>query len=116
MSACPAGHASGLTALDVSPDGRALLAVGLDQHARQCVVLWDIAAVVAGSGGASVVLRHVTDYNVKCARFSAYEADQFMTCGKDSIRVYRMKGGALRGMSVQLPQTDKVRTGSLSSP
>ncbi len=45
---CVAGHASGLTALDVSQDGRALVGVGLDSSARQMMVLWDISQLRYG--------------------------------------------------------------------
>jgi hypothetical protein len=42
------GHASGLTALDVSADGRALVACGCDGRARQVIVIWDITGVQSG--------------------------------------------------------------------
>lgn len=38
-------HSAQLTALDVSADGCALLAVGQDSHARQMMALWDISGV-----------------------------------------------------------------------
>lgn len=102
------GHASGLVCVDVSQDGRALLAVGLDAHAKQQIMLWDISQVATGAhmatGGAppTLVLRSTTEYNVRRARFSAYEKDKLMTCGRDSIRMYRLKGGTLRGLTVQV--------------
>lgn len=43
-----AGHASGLSAIDISQDGRALLGVGLDASSRQCLVLWDISQLRYG--------------------------------------------------------------------
>jgi len=43
-----AAHSSNMAALDVSPDGRALLAVGQDKNARQVVVLWDLADLFVG--------------------------------------------------------------------
>ena len=40
-----------------------------------------------------VVARHVTEYNVKAIRFSPYEEGRLMTCGKNSIRMFRLKVG-----------------------
>ena len=35
-----AGHASGIVCLDIAPDGQWVVAVGLDGHSRQLMVLW----------------------------------------------------------------------------
>lgn len=43
-----AGHAGGINCLDVSPDGRFLAAVGLNNHSKQLVILWSIAGLVDG--------------------------------------------------------------------
>ena len=43
-----AGHAGGINCLDVSPDGRFLVAVGLNSHSKQLVILWSIAGLVDG--------------------------------------------------------------------
>lgn len=94
-------HASGMIAVDISGDGRALLAVGLDSHAKQQITLWDISDI-RGSRRGSILLQSITDYNVKRAKFSPYEPDKFMTVGRDSIRLYRIRHGALRGLSIQV--------------
>ncbi|MEW5311102.1 MAG: hypothetical protein WDW38_002844 [Sanguina aurantia] len=99
-------HASGLTCLDLSPDCRALVAVGLDHTARQTMVLWDISAA-RETGKVPVVVRHPTEFNIKCVRFSEYAQDQLVTCGRDSIRMYRLKAGQLRGVSVRMTSPDK---------
>jgi hypothetical protein len=50
-----AAHASNLSALDVSADGHALVAVGADSVARQMIALWDIRDVRStGKVGATV--------------------------------------------------------------
>ena len=94
-------HASSVTALDISGDGQALLGVGLDLHSKQQIVLWNIADVRT-SRRAEVILKATTEYNVKRAKFSPFEPDKFMTVGRDSIRLYRIKNGALRGLSIQV--------------
>ncbi|KAG1677552.1 hypothetical protein FOA52_014450 [Chlamydomonas sp. UWO 241] len=94
-------HASGLVCVSVSPDGRALAAVGQDAHNRQTIVVWDISKLRLG-GMAEVVTRHTTDFNVRVLRFSEFEEDQLVAAGRDSIRFYRLKAGQLRGVSVRL--------------
>ena len=42
-----------------------------------------------------------TDHSVRAAAFSPFEADAFLTAGRDSVRCYRLRGGELRGMSVR---------------
>jgi hypothetical protein len=94
-------HASGLKSLDVSPDGTAVVAAGTDTSGRQMIAVWDIGAVTYG-GFAPMTLRHRTDYHVNCVRFSPFEEDHLVTCGKNSIRTYRLRKGQLRGCSVDL--------------
>ena len=43
-----AGHAGGINCLDISPDGRFLVAVGLNNHSKQLLILWSIAGLVDG--------------------------------------------------------------------
>ncbi|PNH08695.1 WD repeat domain-containing protein [Tetrabaena socialis] len=92
------GHASGLSCVDISPDMRALAAVGLDGHARQTIALWNIAEL-RSQGKAELVVRHATEFNIK--------EDHLLTAGRDSIRMYRLKGGQLRGTSVRLVPMEK---------
>ena len=35
-----AGHASGIVCLDIAPDGQWVVAVGLDGHSKQLMILW----------------------------------------------------------------------------
>jgi WD repeat-containing protein 90 len=90
-----------MACVDMSGDGRALLGVGLDSHSKQQITLWDISEVRA-TRRAPILLKATTEYNIKRARFSPYEPDKFMTVGRDSIRLYRVKNGGLRGLSIQV--------------
>ncbi|GFH18736.1 uncharacterized protein HaLaN_15587 [Haematococcus lacustris] len=94
------GHASGMLGLDVSADGRALLGVGQDSACRQLIVLWDISHLRSG-GKPTVLAQSTTEYNIKVARFSAYEEDHLVTAGRDNVRMYRLKAGQLRGVTVR---------------
>ncbi|GIL93850.1 hypothetical protein Vretimale_214 [Volvox reticuliferus] len=102
-------HASGLSCVDISPDVRAVAAVGLDVHARQTIALWNISEMRNPHRKIELVSRHATEYNIKVLRFSAYQEDHLLTAGRDSIRIYRLKAGQLRGTSIRLvPQNKRV--------
>lgn len=67
-----AGHASGLVALDVSADARALVAVGQDAASRQLMVLWDISGLrhgdkVGSPKGACLALPHGPAGEARCS-------------------------------------------------
>lgn len=94
-------HASGMTALDISEDGRSLVAVGMDAHSKQLIVLWDITSVREHKKS-PIVVKSTTEHNIKRVKFCAYEPEKFMTAGRDSVRLYRTKCDALRGLSIQV--------------
>eukprot|EP00892_Ulva_mutabilis_P005258 jgi/Ulvmu1/3103/UM015_0143.1 len=94
-------HASGMTALDVSEDGRWLVGVGLDAYSKQLIVVWDISTLRENSK-APVVVKSTTEHNIKRVKYCTYEPQKFMTAGRDSVRLYRMKFDVLRGLSIQV--------------
>ncbi|WIA16802.1 hypothetical protein OEZ85_013742 [Tetradesmus obliquus] len=94
-------HASRLAALDVSADGRALVAAGCDSQGRQVIALWDISGIRQG-GRAQLLVSHESHHNVRVLRFCPFEPDTFLSAGRDSVRTYRLKVGSLRALSVRL--------------
>ena len=103
--------------LDLSPDGGMLAVAGVDAQGRQQLVCWDVAAcweagnitacasISSGgsfcTGGAASsgcgkgscrpreLARQVSDYNIQSLKFVPYEPHRLVTCGKNSIRIYR---------------------------
>ena len=51
---------------------------------------------------AQVVAKHISDYNIKAVKFSPYEEGRLMTCGKDSVRMFRLK---VSNMAVTVSET-----------
>jgi hypothetical protein len=49
-----------------------------------------------------LLVSQVSHHNIRVLRFSPFEPDTFLSAGRDSVRSYRLKGGALRGISVKL--------------
>ena len=103
-------HAYGISCMDVSPDGRALAVVGLDDHGKQIIAIWDISQVQS-TEVANLVLKQRTDYHINCLKFSVFEEDHLMTCGVDSIRMYRLRNKKLHGLSIQLGH--EIRSSSI---
>ena len=138
-------HSSGMSSIDISQDGRALAAVGLDALGRQTIVVWDISSLHASLMASAdpqfrfdkentninliganigalvsedgieedqprVLVRHNTEYHVRRLRFSPFEEDHLMTCGRDSVRVYRFRSGRLRGVSIKVGEPRVART------
>lgn len=92
------GHqGGGLVCLDISPDSKAMAAVGADSQGRQTIALWDISRLGHPQGrehphdmgrAPPLVLRQSTEYNVRSLRFSPYEDDRLMTCGKVTVAIF----------------------------
>jgi hypothetical protein len=46
---------------------------------------------VLGGERAKFIVKHTTEFHIKCIKFSPFEEDRLFTCGTDSIRCYRLK-------------------------
>lgn len=118
---CPEGHAGALTCLDLSSDGCLLVTAGVDAQGRQELACWDVSgcwapsasAAAQGSHGSGPVelARQGVDHNIQAVKWvplngrlpaAAGPQPQLVTCGKNSVRVFRLKGGQLRGASVSM--------------
>lgn len=58
--------------------------------------------------------RYTTAYNIRVAKFSAFEDDHLMTAGRDSIRCYRLRRGELKGMSIHMQARSWGRGGGVA--
>ncbi|KAK9836721.1 hypothetical protein WJX74_006638 [Apatococcus lobatus] len=105
------GHVGG-SKVDIAADGNKLAAVGRDSQRRQTIVVWDISGALTGRM-ACVIARHTTDYHASCIRFCPFEPGRLITCGRSSIRIYRLKDGVLRGLSIQLGRSRLCLPGQL---
>eukprot|EP00210_Caulerpa_lentillifera_P006723 g6425.t1 len=95
------GHESSLIAIDLSPDGSRLVGVGLDDCKRQLVVIWNIAHS-SEDFTVQVAYQVTSTANIKNVKWSPYENDRLFTCGRESIRMFRIKDGKLRSMPIHL--------------
>ncbi|XP_033092258.1 WD repeat-containing protein 90 isoform X3 [Trachypithecus francoisi] len=87
--------------LSFSDSGALLCGVGKDRHGRTMVVAWGTGQV--GRGGEVVVLAKAhTDFDVQAFRVTFFDETRMASCGQGSVRLWRLRGGALRSCPVDL--------------
>ncbi|VTJ61782.1 Hypothetical predicted protein [Marmota monax] len=87
--------------LSFSGSGALLYGVGKDGHGRTVVVAWSTSQV--GRGGQVVVLAKVhTDLDIQAFRVAFFDGTRMASCGRGSLRLWRLRGGTLRSCSVDL--------------
>ncbi|XP_025225937.1 WD repeat-containing protein 90 [Theropithecus gelada] len=87
--------------LSFSDSGSLLCGVGKDRHGRTMVVAWGTGQV--GLGGEVVVLAKAhTDFDVQAFRVTFFDETRMASCGQGSVRLWRLRGGALRSCPVDL--------------
>eukprot|EP00741_Cyanophora_paradoxa_P024145 tig00021742_g23319.t1 len=87
--------------VDWSLEGRFLAFGGRDHQARPVLTLWDLLDVPDG-GDPRLVARHVSPFDIRRVLFSPFEDQRIVTCGRENVRVYRLKEGKLRDMGIPL--------------
>ncbi|XP_014980706.3 WD repeat-containing protein 90 isoform X12 [Macaca mulatta] len=87
--------------LSFSDSGALLCGVGKDRHGRTMVVAWGTGQV--GLGGEVVVLAKAhTDFDVQAFRVTFFDETRMASCGQGSVRLWRLRGRALRSCPVDL--------------
>ncbi|XP_011822285.1 PREDICTED: WD repeat-containing protein 90 isoform X2 [Mandrillus leucophaeus] len=87
--------------LSFSDSGSLLCGVGKDRHGRTMVVAWGTGQV--GLRGEVVVLAKAhTDFDVQAFRVTFFDETRMASCGQGSVRLWRLRGGALRSCPVDL--------------
>ncbi|XP_054442774.1 WD repeat-containing protein 90 [Pteronotus mesoamericanus] len=87
--------------LSFSDSGALLCCVGKDHHGKTMVVAWSTDQV--GRGGEAVILAKVsTDVDIHAFEISFFNETRMASCGRGSVRLWRLRGGALRSCPVDL--------------
>ena len=90
-----------ITSMSVSKDNRLLCTVGLESYNKEMIILWDISYI----DDIKVFLRQGSHFNVKCIKFSPFEQNILVSCGKENIKFWRIKNDDhLGGKAVVLHQ------------
>ncbi|XP_028710456.1 WD repeat-containing protein 90 isoform X2 [Peromyscus leucopus] len=90
-----------ICSLSFSGSGALLCGVGKDKHGKTVVVAWGTDQV--GLGGEVAVLAKVhTDFDIQSFRIAFFDETRMASCGRGSVRLWRLRGGALRSCAVDL--------------
>ncbi|XP_071427702.1 WD repeat-containing protein 90 [Pithys albifrons albifrons] len=90
-----------LWSLSFSHSGAVLCGVGKDGHGKTLVVVWSTAQVTRGAGVAVLAKAH-TDVDIQALKIAFFDETRMVSCGRDNIRLWRVRRGALRSCPVSL--------------
>ncbi|OQR87720.1 WD repeat-containing protein 90 [Achlya hypogyna] len=101
------GHPNGVSALAVSRSGSLLCLVGKDAHHRTQLLVYDVSSRAPSF---PVVAKQTSDFAISRIYFSTYEPERLVSCGRENIRFWRLKGGHLPGCPVVLHEYARDNT------
>uniref|UniRef100_A0A3B4T934 WD repeat domain 90 n=1 Tax=Seriola dumerili TaxID=41447 RepID=A0A3B4T934_SERDU len=94
-------HAHSLSCLNFSYSGGILCGVGKDSHNKTMVVVWNTLNV--SKGGEVVILAKAhTDVDIHTMKVAFFDDTRMVSCGRDNIRLWRVRNGTLRSCPVNL--------------
>lgn len=74
---------------------------GLDEHQRVLLSVWNLVQM-AKKQGITLEAKQLSDFEIEHIRFSPFDEGRLVTCGKESIRFWRVKHRHLPGHAVVL--------------
>eukprot|EP00039_Didymoeca_costata_P020621 m.341916 g.341916 ORF g.341916 m.341916 type:complete len:1772 (+) comp20674_c0_seq1:408-5723(+) len=98
---CLLGHKYAINSLSFSFQGRLLVTAATDTHNKNRVILWNMSKVHR-HGQVRMVAQAFTDAVVRDIKIAEHDANKIVSCGKDNIRLWRMKNGSLRSTPINL--------------
>ncbi|ESP04065.1 hypothetical protein LOTGIDRAFT_230310 [Lottia gigantea] len=96
-------HAHSLHSLSFSSDGNVLCGVGKDGQGKNMVVIWDCSKVLKHRE-MSVLAKAHTDVDIARMKIAPFDNTRMVSCGKENIRLWRVKEGSLRSAPVNLTE------------
>ncbi|XP_055006516.1 WD repeat-containing protein 90 [Boleophthalmus pectinirostris] len=94
-------HAHSLSSLSFSHSGAVLCGVGKDRHCKTLVVVWSTLNVQKESIVTVLAQAH-TDVDIHTMKVAFFDETRMVSCGRDNIRLWRMRNGSLRSCPVNL--------------
>uniref|UniRef100_A0A3Q2Y4U8 WD repeat-containing protein 90 n=1 Tax=Hippocampus comes TaxID=109280 RepID=A0A3Q2Y4U8_HIPCM len=94
-------HAHSVTTLSFSYSGGILCGVGKDSRGKTLVVVWNTAGVGRG-GEVSMFAKTKMDVDIKTIKIANFDETRLVSCGHDSIRLWRVRKGTLRSCPINL--------------
>ncbi|XP_067101587.1 WD repeat-containing protein 90 [Osmerus mordax] len=93
-------HAHSLSSLSFSYGGSVLCGVGKDNHSKTMVVVWSTQHV--SKGEVTILAKAHTDVDIQTMKIAFFDDTRMVSCGRDNVRLWRVRGGALRSCPVSL--------------
>ncbi|XP_007499277.1 WD repeat-containing protein 90 isoform X1 [Monodelphis domestica] len=94
-------HIHSICFLSFSYSGAILCGVGKDRHGKTMVVVWNTASISHG-GEVTVLAKAHTDVDIQALKIAFFDDTRMVSCGRDNIRLWRIRGGTLRSCPVNL--------------
>ncbi|KAI1896220.1 hypothetical protein AGOR_G00092560 [Albula goreensis] len=94
-------HAHSLSSLSFSYSGGVLCGVGKDNYSKTLVVVWNTRRVMKGREVVILAKAH-TDVDVHTMKIAFFDDTRMVSCGRDNIRLWRVRSGTLRSCPVNL--------------
>ncbi|XP_062999035.1 WD repeat-containing protein 90 [Elgaria multicarinata webbii] len=90
-----------VSCLSFSYSGSVLCGTGKDSHGKTVVVVWN--TLQAHHGGEVVMLAKAhTDVDIQTIKIAFFDDTRMVSCGRDNVRLWRVRSGALRSCPVNL--------------
>ncbi|XP_076008450.1 WD repeat-containing protein 90 [Genypterus blacodes] len=93
-------HAHSLSSLSFSYNGGVLCGVGKDRHYKAMVVVWNTLNVAKGE--VTIIAKAHTDVDIHTMKVACFDATRMVSCGRDNVRLWRVRCGTLRSCPVNL--------------
>uniref|UniRef100_A0A667XN02 WD repeat domain 90 n=1 Tax=Myripristis murdjan TaxID=586833 RepID=A0A667XN02_9TELE len=96
-------HTHSLSSLSFSYSGGVLCGVGKDSQNKTMVVAWNTSNVSKG-GEVSILAKAHTDVDIHTLKVALFDDTRMVSCGRDNVRLWRMRNGSLRSCPVNLAE------------
>ncbi|XP_048351372.1 WD repeat-containing protein 90 [Sphaerodactylus townsendi] len=90
-----------VSCLSFSYNGNILCGTGKDGHGKTVVVVWNTAQVSRG-GEVELLAKAHTDVDIQTLKIAFFDDTRMVSCGRDNVRLWRVRSGALRSCPVNL--------------
>lgn len=99
-------QAPGCRLLDISSDAKIVCGIGRDSFGKTLVMIWDTSDVRLGK--ILTIVKAHTDVDISAIKIVSQLSNtiRFASCGKQNLRIWRIKDSSLRSAPIVLPVND----------
>ena len=91
-----------VVAMTFDPEDAGFMAVTRGRRSNFVVCAWKLLSKVGGNLEFKLAARHTLECDVRCLEYSPLGPQQFVTCGAENVRFWRLKDGHLHSRPVAL--------------